>query len=185
MVCFKKNRWGIIVLLSFLFMLNVTAVRAQRVAVKTNTLGWLAASPNIEAEFSLSRHFTLNMGLMANPLSTSKFKTNFVHFQPEVRYWLNRPMVSHFVGATAFINDYNMMFDDVYRKGNALAAGLTYGYAWTLGEHWNIEATAGVGVLRYRQFKYDKGTSKPDEVNDRKTTVAPVKLGISLVYIIR
>jgi len=54
-----------------------------------------------------------------------------------------------------------------------------------LGDHWNIEATAGVGVLRYRQFKYDKGIPKPDAVNDSKTTIAPVKLGVSFVYIIR
>jgi hypothetical protein len=54
-----------------------------------------------------------------------------------------------------------------------------------LGDHWNIEATAGVGVLRYRQFKYDKGTPKPGAVNDSKTTIAPVKLGVSFVYIIR
>jgi hypothetical protein len=39
--------------------------------------------------------------------------------------------------------------------------------------------------LRYRQFKYDKGIPKPDAVNDSKTTIAPVKLGVSFVYIIR
>ena len=54
-----------------------------------------------------------------------------------------------------------------------------------LNDHWNIEATAGVGVLRYRQFKYDKGAAKPGAVNDSKTMIAPVKLGISFTYIIR
>ena len=39
--------------------------------------------------------------------------------------------------------------------------------------------------MRYRQFKYDKGAPKPDAVNDSKTTLAPVKLGVSFVYIIR
>lgn len=94
-------------------------------------------------------------------------------------------MVSHFLGITAFVNNFNMMVKDVNHKGDACAAGLTYGYAWVLGDHWNIEATAGVGVLRYRQFKYDKGTPKPGTVNDTKTTIAPVKLGVSFVYIIR
>ena len=92
-------------------------------------------------------------------ISTDNFKTTFTHFQPEVRYWLNRPMVSHFLGITAFVNNFDMMVKDVHHKGDAYAAGLTYGYAWVLGDHWNIEATAGVGVLRYRQFKYDKGLS--------------------------
>ena len=65
-------------------------------------------------------------------------------------------MVSHFLGITAFVNNFDMMVKDVHHKGDAYAAGLTYGYAWVLGDHWNIEATAGVGVLRYRQFKYDR-----------------------------
>ena len=78
-----------------------------------------------------------------------------------------------------------ILVKDVHHKGDAYAAGLTYGYVWVLGDHWNIEATAGVGVLRYRQFKYDKGIPKPDAVNDSKTTIAPVKLGVSFVYIIR
>ncbi len=129
-------------------------------------MGWLTASPNVEAEFVLGSHVSLNIGIAANPISTDNFKTTFTHFQPEVRYWLNRPMVSHFLGITAFVNNFNMMVKDVHHKGD-------------------IEATAGVGVLRYRQFKYDKGTPKPGAVNDSKTTIAPVKLGVSFVYIIR
>ena len=75
-------------------------------------------------------------------------------------------MVSHFLGITAFVNNFNMMVKDVHHKGDAYAAGLTYGYVWVLG-------------------KYDKGIPKPDVVNDSKTTIAPVKLGVSFVYIIR
>lgn len=136
---------------------------------KDKCIGWLTASPNVEAEFVLGSHVSLNMGIAANPISTDNFKTTFTHFQPEVRYWLNRPMVSHFLGITAFVNNFDMMVKDVHHKGDAYAAGLTYGYAWVLGDHWNIEATAGVGVLRYRQFKYDKGTPKPV----RSTIVRP------------
>ena len=81
------------------------------------------------------------MGIAGNPVNTDNFKTTFTHFQPEVRYWINRPMVSHFLGVTAFVNNFNMLVKDVHHKGDALAAGLTYGYAWVLGNHWNIEAT--------------------------------------------
>lgn len=174
-----------ITLLMFLFVCGVTHVSAQRVAVRTNALGWLTATPNVEAEFVLGSHVSLNMGIAANPISTNQFKTTFAHFQPEVRYWLNRPMVSHFLGLTGFVNNFNVMLKDVHHKGDAYAAGLTYGYAWVLNDHWNIEATAGVGVFRYRQFKYDKGAAKPGAVNDSKTMIAPVKLGISFTYIIR
>ena len=157
MVYVMRNGRRVIVALSFLLLCCGVHVHAQRVDVKTNALGWLTASPNVEAEFVLGSHVSLNIGIAANPISTDNFKTTFTHFQPEVRYWLNRPMVSHFLGITAFVNNFNMMVKDVHHKGDAYAAGLTYGYVWVLGDHWNIEATAGVGVLRYRQFKYDKG----------------------------
>ena len=152
MVYVMRNGRRVIVALSFLLLCCGVHVHAQRVAVKTNALGWLTASPNVEAEFVLGSHVSLNIGIAANPISTDNF---------------------------------NMMVKDVHHKGDAYAAGLTYGYVWVLGDHWNIEATAGVGVLRYRQFKYDKGIPKPDVVNDSKTTIAPVKLGVSFVYIIR
>ena len=160
MVYVMRNGRRVIAALSFLLLCCGVHVHAQRVAVKTNALGWLTASPNVEAEFVLGSHVSLNMGIAANPISTDNFKTTFV-------------------------NNFDMMVKDVHHKGDAYAAGLTYGYAWVLGDHWNIEATAGVGVLRYRQFKYDKGTPKPGAVNDSKTTIAPVKLGVSFVYIIR
>lgn len=185
MVYALRNGRRVVALLSFLLLCCGVHVHAQRMAVKTNTLGWLTASPNVEAEFVLGRHISLNMGVAANPISTDNFKTTFTHFQPEVCYWLNRPMVSHFLGVTAFANNFNMLVKDVHHKGDALAVGLTYGYAWVLNDHWNIEATAGIGVMRYRQFKYDKGAPKPDAANDSKTTLAPVKLGVSFVYIIR
>lgn len=186
MVYVTRNGCRLMAALSFLLLSCSSAyVHAQRVAIKTNTLGWLTASPNLEAEFILGRHVSFNMGVMANPISTNNFKTTFTHFQPEVRYWLNRPMVSHYLGVTAFMNNFDMMIKDVHHKGDALAVGLTYGYAWVLNDHWNMEATAGLGVLRYRQFKYDRGAQKPSAPNDIKTTIAPVKLGFSFIYIIR
>ena len=94
MVYVMRNGRRVIAALSFLLL-------CCGVHVKTNALGWLTASPNVEAEFVLGSHVSLNMGIAANPISTDNFKTTFTHFQPEVRYWLNRPMVSHFLGITA------------------------------------------------------------------------------------
>ncbi|WP_336536200.1 DUF3575 domain-containing protein, partial [Bacteroides acidifaciens] len=46
-----RNGRRAIAALSFLLLFCGVHVHAQRVAVKTNALGWLTASPNIEAEF--------------------------------------------------------------------------------------------------------------------------------------
>ena len=175
--------------LIFIFLLACCAIsemQAQKVAVKSNLLYDATATFNLGVELGLARKWTLDVPVNVNPWKFSDgMRLRHWGIQPEVRYWLNRPMVSQFLGITAFVNNFNMMVKDVHHKGDAYAAGLTYGYVWVLGDHWNIEATAGVGVLRYRQFKYDKGIPKPDAVNDSKTTIAPVKLGVSFVYIIR
>ena len=172
------------VVLVFLSLCVSMHLHAQKVALKTNAPEWLTATPNMEAEFVLGKHVSLNVGIAVNPVSMKNYKTTFIHFQPEVRYWLNRPMVSHFIGLTAFANNFNIMVNKKHHKGDAVATGVTYGYAWILSQHWNMEATAGVGVLKYRQFKYDKGTPKPNDVNDSKTIIAPIKLGLSFVYLL-
>lgn len=179
---FMKSRFFFVVLL---FLVCGVYVKAQKVAVKTNALAWLTASPNIEVECVLGRHFSLDLGVAGNPVKAKKLQTTYVHVQPEVRYWLNRPMVSHYFGLTGFVNNFSMLFKETRHKGDAFAAGITYGYAWAIGKHWNIEANVGAGVVRYRQFKYDKNQQRPVEPNEIKTVLAPVKLGISFVYIIR
>ena len=66
MVYVMRNGRRVIAALSFLLLCCGVHVHAQRVAVKTNALGWLTASPNVEAEFVLGSHVSLNMGIAAN-----------------------------------------------------------------------------------------------------------------------
>lgn len=178
-----KSR-GMLALAAALCFGGATELQAQRVAVKTNALAWLTASPNAELECVVGQHLSLNLGVAANPLSLDKYRTTFVHVQPELRYWVNRPMVSHFVGVTGFLNNYRLRWKAHERQGDAVAAGLTYGYAWPLNDHWNVEATLGVGVLHYRQYKWTSPAERPLELNDKQTVLAPVKLGVSFVYVL-
>ena len=59
MVYVMRNGRRVIVALSFLLLCCGVHVHAQRVAVKTNALGWLTASPNVEAESVSYTHLTL------------------------------------------------------------------------------------------------------------------------------
>ncbi len=64
MVYVMRNGRRVIAALSFLLLCCGVHVHAQRVAVKTNALGWLTASPNVEAEFVLGSHVSLTWGLL-------------------------------------------------------------------------------------------------------------------------
>lgn len=174
-------------LLSLLLPVVAAPVWAQRVSVKTNALYWATASPNLGAEFRLNRHLTLNLEAMGNKLHISDYDTRVLGFTPEVRYWFSaRPQAGHFLGLMGGMADYNIEDHTKVYKGDAYFVGPTYGYSFVLGRHWSLEATIGVGAMRYRQKRYDSAIEEaPREPNDSKWIAAPLKLGLSFVYIIK
>ena len=75
MVYVMRNGRRVIVALSFsVIMLWCTCARTTGWAVKTKCIGWLTASPNVEAEFVLGSHVSLNIGIAANSISTDNLK---------------------------------------------------------------------------------------------------------------
>lgn len=161
-----------------------SSVMAQRIALKTNALYWATASPNIGGEFRLSRHYTLDLSVAGNFSTISGDQLHFQQVSPELRYWFSRPMARHFVGVTAFGANYNFKFKDKSYDGDALAAGVTYGFDWVISRRWNIETTVGAGMLKYRCFEYKEGEERPLSPNKDKTVFAPIKLGVSVSYVL-
>lgn len=165
----------------------VSGIAAQRVALKTNALYWATMSPNLGLEFRLSRHFTLNVEAAANPFKVSeKFKTRFFGVSPEVRYWFEgRPQAHHFLGAMALGSTYSLTLKDKFHEGDAWGAGLTYGYSFVLSNRWSLETTVGAGLLKINEKKYNRGEAIPEKANRDKFIFAPMKAGITFVYLIK
>lgn len=186
--CFPGNHRahlfsGVLLLFLLLFLPNNT--QAQRVAIKTNLTDWMTASPNLSVEFAISSRFTLDLSGTATPF---RYKPDFyfrhIRLQPELRYWLLTPLSRHYVGFTAFYSTYDVGYKKRGYFGDSYAAGLTYGYNWILSRRWNFELSAGLGAIHYRLARYTPGTAHP-EPNDAGWIVAPVKLGIAFVYILK
>lgn len=170
----------------FFFVISCisTGICAQRTAIKTNLLQWGTASPNFGAEFTLDKHWSLNIEAAFNPFQTSRWSARFVTLSPEIRFWTGRSLSRHFIGIAGGIGKYDLLYRETRRNGNALTAGVTYGYNFVLNEHWNLELTAGAGVVRYSQFRYETNTRRPEQPETGYTAV-PIKLGVSFVYLIR
>lgn len=168
-----------------LFLCNPTDLRAQRVALKTNLADWITASPNLSVEFAVSNRFSLDLSGTVAPFYL-KDDLYFKHarLQPELRYWFQNLLTKHYIGITAFYSTYDAGYKDKAYFGDSYAAGLTYGYNWILSRRWNFEVNAGVGAIHYRLARYTPGTEHP-EPNESKWMIAPVKLGISFVYIMK
>lgn len=158
---------------------------AQRVAVRTNIVQWAAASPNLGLEFALGDRFTLECTGGACPIRlTDTWYFKHLHVQPELKYWFQSLMSRHYVGITVFASTFDLAMGKRAAFGDAYAFGATYGYQWILSRRWNVELAAGLGAIRHRTVRYvpGEGHGRP---NQSGWAFAPVKLGISMVYILK
>ncbi len=173
-------------LLAVGFLCMIQGVRAQRIALKTNGLMWATLSPNIGAEFGISRRFTLGAEVAACPFSLGDFQPRYAVFQPELRYWFTaRAHARWFVGVAGLASEYNMRLKDTFHNGSAWGGGITGGYSFVLAERWSLETTLGLGLIRFREKKYSVGEPMPMFTNNKKFMFAPIKAGVTFVYILR
>ena len=148
----------------------------QRLALKTNTIEWVAMSPNLAVEARLSRRLSLQMSFAANPFSFKVLDTRLTNYriEPELRYWFNRPMARHFMALSFTAGAFNLSHGERHFVGDALV----------LGNHWNMEAEVGVGVAHFSAFNY-RGEEKPVSKNYSRMLPVPIRLGLSFAYIFK
>lgn len=188
-----------------LIMTLAAAVPAQRaqaqdVGIKTNLVADGLLSPNLGVEVGLAPKWTLDLTGEFNGWTLSHNR-RWKHWlvMPEARYWLCDRFSGHFFGVEAHGGQYNIggfdgkwnLFGTDARKlkntryqGWFVGGGITYGYAWILGRHWNLEAEIGVG---YSYTRYDRfrcaGCGKKIETDKPHHYVGPTKAAINLVYL--
>ena len=177
----------------FLFASAVQA-SAQNVAVKTNALYWMTATPNVGLELAMADRWTFDLSGGYNPWTLdAETNSKAKHFlvSPEVRYWFCESFNGHFLGLNANYTMFNIgggYLNDLMNErieGWAAGAGLTYGHAWMIGRRWNLELTLGLGLwyTEYETFESRKCGMFQDSVE--KLAFAPTALGLSFIYLIR
>lgn len=166
-----------------------------QVAVKTNVAMDALLQPNLGLEFGVAKKLTVDIPVYYNPweYSDSKMLKLFM-VQPELRYWLCDKFNGHFFGVHVMGGAYQTMgldlpfscFDDtdVYRyKGHFYGGGISYGYQWILGKHWNIGATIGIGYAYVRYKQYECEDCGDFIGKDHKNYFGPTKAAINLIYL--
>ena len=124
-------------------------------ALKTNAVYWATATPNLGAEIRLAPKWTLEAEVGLNPFrgtnDDGSFGRSLKHFRlhPELRYWFCEAFYKHFLGVHIPYIIYNVSdvkllgTENERHQGWGTGAGISYGYQWVLGKHWNIEASDG------------------------------------------
>lgn len=168
---------------------------AQNVGIKTNFVTWATTTPNLALEFGLGKRTTLEIGGTYNWFNfknDKKFKNWTV--QPEFRYWTCERFNRGFWGIHAMGGEFNVakidtpfdifpLMKDYRLEGWFVGGGVSYGYNWYLGPHWNLEATIGVGYLYIDMDRYVCGECGDKLKSETRNYVGPTKLGLSLVYL--
>ena len=180
-------------------LLGCGSVRAQQVAVKTNLLYWATTTPNLGVEVALGKKTTLDLVGSYNPWDLNDRKnTKFKHWivQPEVRFWNCEKFNRGFWGVHAVYGQFNVggmnlplgIFSDLKtqrHEGWMTGVGVSYGYQWYLGPHWNLEATFGFGYLYQRYDVYESQPCGPFVQKKENHYFGPTRIGVSFVYLIK
>lgn len=187
------RKYGLSLILTLASLLTANA---QKVALKTNLLYDATTTPNLGAELAMGKKSTLQLFYGLNPWKFASDRTKQLRhwlLMPEYRYWTCQKFNGHFFGIHALGGQYNVrgidlpnpVFKDLDEKryeGWYAGGGLTYGYQWLLSHHWNLEASVGVGYIRfhYKEFPCTECGALIQENN--KNYFGPTKLALSLMY---
>ncbi len=171
---------------------------AQRVAIKSNLLHDATLTPNLGAELAVGRKQTVQLSYGLNPWRFSSGR-QWRHWQliPEYRWWPCSRFNGHFFGIHGTVGEFNMAkvdftmpftgwpgdLDSKRYEGWNAGGGITYGYSYILGRHWNIEAAIGVGYEYISYKKYPCKDCGTLEARGHKNYFGPTKLSLSLVYV--
>ncbi len=180
------------------------ALSAQRVGLKTNLVYLATGTVNFAAEVALAPKTTVDIvGTCNIPgliyFGDKSLNRKIWHWitQPELRFWhteaFNRGFVGIHAGGGAFdgggIELPLGIFPGfgVHRyEGWTAGLGVSYGWQWWLGPHWNFEATFGFG---YRYVRFNRFTTPPSRVIDMENAehhyFGPTKIGLSFTYLFR
>ena len=176
-------------------------VKAQTVGIKSNLLMDATLNPNIGVEVAVAKHWTLELDYQINAWNIKQHKLKHYIFTPEARWWYCEKFQGSFIGIHALGGQYNIgnihnginflgthysYLSDYRYEGWFAGAGISYGYAWALNKHWNIECEIGVGWTYSRFDMYKACDVKCGDLlkkNGHHNTVGLTRLGLNVEYL--
>ena len=175
-----KNRTNIYrcIIVALLLICTPKAADAQKWAVSTNLLSWAGLGTiNAECSYSLHQHMTLHAGGVANPWDAMsptyvELRNNQYGGYIGAKYWPWHVYSEWWAGAKLQYKNFEQVgiLTSKYVKGDAIGAGISGGYSFMLGNHFNLDLGAGVwGGCLLNYTKYKNGTPINTEIMEKGT----------------
>ena len=176
---------------------------AQIISINTNAMLDAMRAPAFGFELVLNKRSSLAVdGFWGNKIMGKNWK--MIAFQPEWRlYFGGRPLFHHYIGAVGILTKYDIEAYSKRYHGHAMGAGLSYGYVWPVTRRLLIDFHTSLGFVGRDERNYMIGTNYADNnfiekegdsysnhygeipTNSSATMLCPIKMGISISYIIK
>lgn len=138
--------------------MTAEGVAPQVLRLRTNILPWLITVPNLGAEFTIEKHWSLSLDVLYCPWKLSdKFSVKTVSILPEGRYWLKDNNKGSFFNLHLNVAWFNVRANQNRYQDRGrplLGAGIGYGYRLGLNDKWGIEFEIGAGVSNTKYERY-------------------------------
>ena len=163
---------------------------AQTFSLSTNTLDYAQLGTlNIEAAYGFARHWSVQLGAKYNPFSFETARGRFQARQRLVRagarWWPWHVYSGWWLGARAQWQEYSRggFSSPVTTEGDRFGGGLSAGYAYMLGKHWNLDVGIGAWAGYDRYVSYSCPDCGSVRANGGKYFFLPDDFILSFAYI--
>ena len=171
-------------------LLVCASLQAQDFSISTNLLGYAnLGTLNLDASYGVARHWTVGAGVRYNPFTFGSGAGEKSYRQRSVaagaRYWPWHIFSGWWLAGKVQAQEYSAggFASPQTTEGDRLGAGLSGGYTYMLGRHFNIDLGIGVwsGMDRYVVYQCQHCGQVTD--SGSKTFFLPNDFLLSLSYI--
>lgn len=203
---YPLNRKSIIFMLLLIIAQLFCAKGAEpdstaRVAINTNALHWLTATPNLGAEWKISERYSGALSFGYNAINFPNHNNSLGNpANPKMHHWLltgegrrwfGRVFSGPYLGVHLLGGQFNagglrfprFLADHRY-EGFALGAGVSFGHQWCVAPDWTVGASLGAGWLYLNYDKYNCGSCGTRMSHRARNLGFLTKASISVSYLI-
>lgn len=167
--------------------------RKPIIAVKTNLLYDVLATPNIAVEIPLGKRWSIFADYTFPwwEWDNNSRAWEDLDWKLGARYWFGDRtkrdvLTGLFAGGFGAAGYYDVQPHHKGWQGEFYAVGLEGGYAWRLSKHWHFEVSGALGYMHTKYRRYHGELNDQHLVykyNGKYDWVGPVKLNASIVYL--
>ena len=167
--------------------------RKPIIAVKSNLLYDVLATPNIAVELPLGKRWSIFADYTFPwwEWDDNSRAWEDLDWKLGARYWFGDRtkrdvLTGFFAGGFGAAGYYDVQPHHKGWQGEFYAAGLEGGYAWRLSKHWHFEVSGALGYMHTKYRRYHGELNDQHLVykyNGKYDWVGPVKLNASIVYL--